>query len=284
MRAHLPLLSVLLLASVLPVLGQGEGEQPKPPEEVTFTLVEIENFLNTFKLTYNNPKQPEEDATPYLENLKKAYLALEAKGDAATKEEEKIKDRIVDMVAKGLKARNRNLVTQECAKTLGELGSKDGVKALVAWLDKVVLDPRTPNPIWVEYGFRSLAQIGDEDPATMDLVISYACGKHSDLSVASEVMKQVIDWRKLSGKNRKELFNRMLQFMSSVFADKKNKERYERVKETGLEALSELAIGGVKFIHPSGVPDAVKWWGENKKSNWEDYVGKAARAKAEGKP
>jgi len=289
MRARSALFCLVVLGAV-PRLAAGEGEEgkpaeePKPAEEVVFSEVEIENFLNTFKISYNDPKQPEEDVSPVLENLKKAYKSLEAKGEAATKDEQKLLRKIVDMVAKGLKARKRDLVVQECAKTLGDLGSKEGAKPLVAWLDKVVLDERTPSPVMVECGFRALGQIGDEDPGTIELLIAYGTGKHADQTVASEVLKQIVDWRHLSGKNRKDIFDRVLQFMNGAFADKKNRERYQRVKDTGLEALTELAMGGVKFLDPSGVPDAVKWWSENKKGNWEDYVGKPYRPKAEGKP
>lgn len=280
MRTLRALWPVLALA-VLPATAQEAA--PQQPA-ITFDLAEIENFLNVFKTTYANAKMPEEDAVSVLENLKKAYRFLDEKGDAASKEELKLKDRIVDTVARGLKAKKRDHVNQECAKALGDMGAKAGAKPLLDWMDKVVLEARSPNPVFLEYGFKALARIGDESQATLDLLVSYGSGRHVDPGVAPEVMKAIPDWRRLSPKNRKELFDRLSQSVSSVYNDKKNPERYEKISDVAMEMLTELAGESQRFADPIA---AMKWWGEHRKKEWPEFVGrpfrkKEAEAKKEG--
>jgi len=271
------LVSFLALASVTLLADEpAASTAPKPPE-VTFTTVEIEGYLNSFKGTYKNAKLPQEDAVSLLDSLKKAYRFLADKGDQLTKDEAKLKQRIVDTVAKGLQVKNRDHVSQECAKALGELGDPAGAKPVAEWLDKVVLDSRTPNPVFLEYGFQALAYIGVEDPAILDdLIISYGTGRHTDPGVATEVMKAVPNWRHLSGKNRKALFDRLNQYVGSVYNDRKNPERFDRIKDTALDMLTALAGEAQKFPDP---PAVTKWWSENKKANWADYVGRPFQPK-----
>jgi hypothetical protein len=272
MRTLAALWSPIVVAAAFAVAQEGEPAAEQRP--ITFELVEIENLLNVFKASYANPKQPEEDAVSVLENLRKAYGFLDGKGEAATKEELKLKDRIVDTVARGLKVKKRDHVNQECAKTLGEIGAKAGAKPLLDWLEKVVLEARSPNPIFLEYGLQALARIGDESPATLELLVSYGTGRHADPGVVTEVMKAIPNWRKLSPKNRKELFDRLHQYVGAVYADKKNPERFDKIKDTAMDMLTELAGETQKFPDP---PAATKWWSENKKKEWSEYVGRPFR-------
>ncbi|MFB3065034.1 MAG: hypothetical protein ACE10D_00840, partial [Planctomycetota bacterium] len=92
---------------------------PSVADEITFTVEEVDQWLYQFKTTYKDKKAPEEDAISVIENLIKAYQYLHGKGDQESKDEKKARKKIVDQLAKGLKARKRPQVTTECAKGLG---------------------------------------------------------------------------------------------------------------------------------------------------------------------
>lgn len=276
---------VLALSSV--ALRADEAAKPSEPE-TTFTLPEIENYLSSFDSTYKDRKQPEEDATSLLENLTKAYRFLEkkhAKGEAA-EDEIKMKKRIVQEVMKGVRVRNRPLVTLECVKVLGEMGDRIAVREVLNWLDKTVLDAKNPQSQQVESGFLALALIGDNDDATLKFVISYATGKHPDDTLPNLVIQQLPQWKSLSGKNRKELFERVLGYVGGLHSTqnkggaegKTAKERYERLQESAKLFFTELSGSPAPLADPAA---AREWYNENKKRNWEEYVGVRFRKKAE---
>lgn len=261
-------------------------------EEITpYGVPEIENFLKVFKQTYNNAKQPEEDAIAVLADLRKAYRYLEARGEERTKEEEKAQDKILSTISKGLNARRRELVTLECARVLGEIGAEQGGKALAKWMDRTVLDAKSPNPQWVEYGFLSLAWIGGEDKAAMDLLEDYATGKHVDIGVATQALRAAYEWRALSGKTRKDIFEKVVGYLGGLWSNSRGgdpkkrgtyEKRYKAVSEEGLKALNELSGAEKPFVNPE---EALEWWQENKRRRWDDYTGPRFRGKAaEGKP
>ena len=103
-------------------------------QELTpYSLEEIDQLLGVFKKSYKNKKAPEDDPVAVLEDLQKAhqYVSMREKKNEATKEELKAKTKIVKMIALGLKARKRELVTLKCARVLGVLGDKDGAKPLL---------------------------------------------------------------------------------------------------------------------------------------------------------
>lgn len=276
--AHLRLLAVLLVFAPF-VLAQ-DDEKLTP-----YSVVEVESYLKVFKQTYKDKKLPEEDAVAVLEDLRKAYLYLQSKGAEKSKEEESAQRDIVKSVAKGLKARKRPLVTLECANVLGQIGDTEGAKPLLQWMDRVVLDMKSVNTQWVEYGFRSMAAIGSEDSQTLDLVRSYATGKHVDPSVASHAIAAAGNWRHFKGKSRKEMFEKILGYVGGLYSNSKGgdpkrrggyEKKYRAVKEAALNTLSELAGVDKPFTNP---PEAQGWWRENKKAKWEDYVGPRYRAK-----
>ena len=276
--AHLRLFAVLLLLAPF-VRAQAE-------EELTpYSVVEIESYLKVFNQTYKDKKLPEEDAVAVLEDLRKAYLYLQSKGAELSKEEESAQRDIVKQVAKGLKARKRPLVTLECANVLGRIGDPEGAKPLLQWMDRVVLDMKSVNTQWVEYGFRSMAAVGAEDSQTLDLLRSYATGKHVDPSVASHAIAAVGNWRHLKGKSRKEMFDKILGFVGGLYSNSKGgdpkkrgsfEKKYKAVEEASLKTLSELAGVEKPFKDPT---EAQGWWRDNKKAKWEDYVGPPYRAK-----
>ena len=274
----------VLLALGATALAEGE-------EELTpYSVPEIEQFLKVFKQTYNNTKQPEDDAIAVLADLQNAYRYIDSKGDTASKDETKAQKKIISYVEKGLKARKRPMVTLECARALGKIGDPTGAKGLLRWMDKVVLDAKSVNPNWVETGFLSLARIGGEDKQTLDLLIAYSSGRHVDISVAPPALRACYEWRSLSGKNRKELFEKVLNYLNSLWSNARGGDpkkrglydkRYKTVSEEGLKALKELSGADKSFANPE---KALAWWKDNKRRRWEDYVGVSFREKETAAP
>jgi hypothetical protein len=279
---------ILVLCAAAGRAGPEEAAPPGGGAETTFTLEEIENYLSSFNAVYKDKKQPEEDATGLLENMLKAYRFLDGKEKQgqATTDDMKMKKRIVVETMKGLKVRNRTYVTLECVKKLGEMGDRSAAKEILGWLDKIVLDAKNPQPPWVESGFLALALIGEDDDATVKFIISYATGKHPDETLPNLIITQLPEWRSLSGKNRKELFERILGYVGGLHSTSKKggsegataKERYERLQESARRFFTEFAGASTPFADPPAVNE---WFKENKKKNWEDYVGVRFRKKAE---
>jgi hypothetical protein len=276
----------LLFAFALPALAQGAAK-----EEITpYTVEEIENYLAVFKSQYSKKKIPQEDAIAALQNLRKGYLFLDSKGDQATKDDAKLKEKIIKHIALGLKAKDRDMVSWECAKALGALADPDGQKPLLTWMEDVVLDAKNPPIQSVEAGFLALAMIGSEDKATMDMLESYATGKHQDYAVASHALKAVSEWKHLDGKMRKEFFEKISQSLLGLYSNWKGgdvktkgvyEQRYNTVKENGLITLRELAGDGTNFLDPQTATD---WYRENKKRKWDDYAAPRLRKKEAPKP
>lgn len=256
-----------------------EGEAKPQAEELSFEDQEIVNFLDTFDQTYRNKDLPQDDAVATLANLKNAYLFLKSKGDQLTKEQVKLKKDIVDHVKKGLTAKKRQLVNVECAKVLGELGDRDGAGPLVKWLEGV-LEEKNPQPQSVEYGFLSLAYIGNDDKASLEFVLDYATkGKHPDNTVAANAIKACYQWRELDAKTRKEFFDKICMFLEGLHSgmtggDPKRRgtyeTRYKAVEADGKDALRELGDGTTNWDEPR---KARAWFNENKKQKWEKYTG-----------
>lgn len=261
-----------------------------------YSIAEIDGFMGSFKRDSKNKKTPEADANTSAIELGKAYKYLrhkEEKGEA-TPDEIKYKTKIVKAIAAGLKLRGRPLVTLQCAQTLGEIGDMGAAKPLAKWMENVVLDAKSPNPQWVEYGFVAMARIGAQDSSSIDLVVKYAGGKHPDTSVAPLAMKAAYHWRELSGKNRRLLYDKILQNLQGQWSlsrgsDAKKRgaaeKRYNLMKAEGLKALFELSGHDKAFKDPS---EATEFWKLYKRKKWEPYVGvefraqKAPAKKAEG--
>jgi hypothetical protein len=276
-----PLACVLLLLMPLRAGAQEGG--------ISYTNEEIKNLTSQFKSLAKDRKQPEDDAITSLGELVQAYEFLGKKGDQATKDEQKVQKSIIDAMAWGLKRRKRPQVNLECAKALGRLGDKGGTKALVKWMDGTVLDSKTPNPEWVEYGFMALANIGDEG-AALDLIYDYGPkARHIDYSVADKALGAVPYWKKLSAKNRKELYNKILMQIQSLDSGRRQggnkqrimQERFDRVKINGFKALQELAGESKPFAN---VTKATDWWKTNKGGKWQDFIGLNHRKKVTPKP
>ncbi len=276
-----PLVCVMLLLTPFRV-GAQEGA-------ISYTPEEIKNLTSQFKSLAKDRKQPEDDAITSLGELVQAFEYLAKKGDETSKEDKKLQKSIIDSLAWGLKRRKRPQVNLECAKALGRLGDKGGNKALVKWMDGTVLDAKAPNPEWVEYGFMALASIGDEGSA-LDLVFDYGPkGRHLDYSVADKALGAIPYWKKLSAKNRKELFKKVLMQIQSLDSGRRQsgnrqriyQERFDRVKINGFKALQELAGEAKPF---AGVAKATDWWKANKGGKWQDFVGLNHRKKAATKP
>jgi len=283
-------MSIVRLAPALLLLA---GLAPAQETELTpYTVAEVENLITSFKQTYKNRKTPQEDAVSTLANLKKAYFYMvrtRPEGEEVPKDEEDAAEDIVKLIARrGLFVRKRPLVSLECARVLGEIGSMDAAKYLRKWLDKVI-DEKNPHPQLVEYGFQSLAWIGPQDNSSLDLVIKSAMpGKHPDIGVTNQAMRAVWQYRELDGRMRKEFFNKVLSYIGGVYSKYKGgdakeratyEQRYNAIKENGLKAL-ELLGDGTRFPDP---PAALEWWNDNKKRRWEPYYGpreKARRAAA----
>jgi hypothetical protein len=279
------------VASVLAVLLVIGAKAPAEEEELTpYSVPEIEQFLKVFKQTYNNARQPEDDAIAVLADLQRAYRYVESKGDAAEKDEEKAQKKIISYIERGLKARKRPMVTLECARALGKIGDPSAARSLLRWMDKVVLDAKSVNPNWVETGFLSLARIGGEDKQTLDLLIAYASGRHVDISVAPPALRACYEWRSLSGKNRKELFEKVLNYLNSLWSNARGgdpkkrglyEKRYKTVSEEGLKALKELSGAEKGYASPE---KWLQWWKDNKRKRWEDYEGVGFRKKETAAP
>lgn len=269
-----------------PAEPPNEGEAKPQAEEVTFTEVEIQNFLATFADTYKNKDLPQEDAVSTLANLTSAYAFLKAKGDQRTKEELKLQKDIVDHVRRGLTARKRGLVNIECAKVLGELGDPDGAAPLMKWLEGV-LEDKSPNPQAIECGFLALAYIGPDDKATLEFVLDYASkGKHQDNTVAANAIKACYQWRELDQKWRKEFFDKICMYVHGLHSkatggDPKQRatydKRYKDVETDSKDALRELGDGTTNFDDPG---KARLWFNDNKKQKWEKYIGPKFRKAA----
>ncbi|MHC4971401.1 MAG: hypothetical protein ACYTG3_03630 [Planctomycetota bacterium] len=251
-----------------------------------YSLVEIDGLLQSFKQTYKNKKAPEEDAISAIIDLKKAYRYLESKGEEKTKDEEKAQKNIISMIAKkGLFVKKRPQVALECARVLGELGDMSASGHMRKWMEKV-LDQKSPNASWVEYGFQSLAWIGAEDSRTLDLMLDYATkGKHPETQVTAYAIKAVSQWRHFDGKQRKVFFNKINMYVGGLYSNMRGgdankratyEQRYNAVKNDAMATLKELAGDGTTFKNPE---EAQKWWNENKKRRWEDYVGPRFRKK-----
>jgi hypothetical protein len=266
---------VLLLAC-----GLARAEDLTP-----YTIQEVDNLLHTFSETYK--EKVEDDAVSVLGNLKKAYLYLTRErpegSEPMTKEEEKAAERIIDMIAKkGLFVKDRTQVSTECAKILGDVRAEEATKELKRFLEKT-LDEKSPQPYHVEFGFLSLAHIGPDDKTARELVLKYATtGRHTDISVASQALRACYEWRELDGKDRKEFFEKIVQYLGGLWSQSKGGDaktrgtyetRYNAVKDNGLKALGELA-GDKKFADPV---EAQAWWNENKKRRWEIYYGPEER-------
>jgi hypothetical protein len=254
--------------------------QEKPKEElVPYSVEEADNLMANFKALYRNKKTPQEDAINALTGLVDAYRYFDSKGEEATKDEEKAKRTIVKWVCRGLSARDRPRVNVECARALGRMGDEDGARPLLKWMDNTVLDAKAPNSGWVEYGFLSMAWIGSTDGNTLDFVRSYATGKHVDINVASQALKAVGEWRELPGKERKEFFNKIQQYMGGLYSlmrgsDAKKRgdaeQKYNSIKDNGLKTLHRLSGEAQPFADPDA---AFEWYKDNKKRRWDDYVG-----------
>jgi len=255
-------------------------------ELTAYSLVEVDGLLQTFKQTYKNQRAPQEDAISAIIDMKKAYRYLDSKGEEATKEELKAKKDIITMIAKrGLFVRKRPQVALECARVLGEIGDPAAGGHLRKWMEKV-LDEKSPNASWVEYGFQSLAWIGAQDRRTLDLMLNYATkGRHSEPQVTAYAIKACYQWRHLDAKHRKTFFNKITGYVGSLYSSMRGGEakkravyeqRYNAVKSDALIALKELAGDGTTFKNPG---EAQKWWNNNKKRRWEDYTGPRFRAK-----
>ncbi|NJN14616.1 MAG: hypothetical protein HC813_03065 [Planctomycetes bacterium] len=273
------------LALLTGALRAQEGEALTPYEHS-----EVDNFLAVFKDSYGKKKIPQEDAIATLQNLVKAHRYFSSKGAEATKEDAKTKEKIVKYIALGLKAKDREMVSWECAKALGVLADPDGQRPLLKWMEDVVLDDKAPPIQSVEAGFLSLALIGGEDKNTLDVIRSYATGKHVDPEVAKHALRAVIEWRSLASKERKEHYEKISGYLLGLWSAMKGGEtrtrgsfetKYNTVKENGLLALSELAGDGSKFTEPQA---AAEWYKEHKKEKWEDYVGPRFRPAASEKP
>ncbi len=273
----LALLSLFSLCLVMPATA----------DEITFTVEEVNEWLYQFKTLYKDKKAPEEDAISVIENLIKAYEYLDGKGDQENKDEKKTRKKIVDYLAKGLRARKRPQVTTECAKALGLLGDKGGVKPLVRWLETTVLKNKNPNPQFVEAGFTSLAAIGPTDTTSLDFILAISStGRHPDIGVANQALGAIPQWRSIPAKMRKEMFKKIMLDLTGIYSRSRQsggqsrtyKERYDRVKDNGLRALWRLGGEEQRFANPNEV---TPWWNQNKKKKWEDYVGPAFRKKAE---
>ncbi|MHC4848584.1 MAG: hypothetical protein ACYTEG_09035 [Planctomycetota bacterium] len=264
------LVPTLLLSLAGPAAAQEE-------ELVPYSLVEAQDLLANFKALYNKKKTPEEDAVNALTGLVDAYRYFKSKGEEATKDEKKMMASIVKMVSKGLSARNRPRVNVMCARALGTMADTGGAKALLKWMDKTVLDAKAPNSGWVEYGFRSMAWIGATDGATLDFVLTYATGKHSDTNVQAQALMACYEWRMLPGKDRKEFFKKIQQSLGGTHSlmrgnDAKKRgnaeQKYNTIKDNGLKALHLLSGEEKAFADPEA---AFKWWKDAKKRKWEDY-------------
>lgn len=277
------LLPILLLTALTMPLAAQEEESELTP----YSVSEIDSFLNSFKSTYNKRGVPEEDAISVLADLRKAYLYLDSKGDKATKDELGAKRDIVKMISRGLKARHRPLLTVECVRALEKIRDPDSARDITKWLTKV-LDEKSPNPQFVEYGFLALAHIGPKDNRAIDLIIKYGT-RQTDPTVASHALKAAYEYRALDGKDRKELFKKILGTLLGLYSNWKGGDvkkrasfetKYKGISESGLRALTELSGCGKAFATPV---EADEWWGDNKRSRWTDYVGPEFR-KPEKKP
>jgi hypothetical protein len=266
---------------------------PAQEEVTTFSANEIELFLENFKDLYNKKASPEEDAIAILDNLKKAYVFLGSRGAEKTKEDEAQQRKIVATVCRGLNARERPLVTVNCATALGEMGDAEAAKPLLKWMEKDVLKAKSVHPNFVEHGFLAMAWIGGDDKAALELLREYATGKHMEASVASHALKGVIEWKQIPGKDRRELFEKILMFLQSLHSQMSGgdvrlkgaaEQKFNAVKDNGIEALSQLSGEATKF---ADLAAAQEWWKEGKKiRKWEDYVGPRFRggAKPEAAP
>ncbi|MFQ5844299.1 MAG: hypothetical protein ACE5JG_04845 [Planctomycetota bacterium] len=278
MKVLLRLLPVALVLVARPAGG-----------DVQFSMEEITNYLDVFKSSYKSRKAPEEDAISVIENLMKAYRYLESKGEEETRDEKRLRKRILDSLARGLKVRNRPQVTTECARALGDLGDKSSAKALFSWLDRSVLKEKSPNPQFLEVGFYALAYVGPKDKKSLDTMLGWAMsGKHPDIGVANQALAAIPQWRLLPGPFRKEMFKKIMLDLGGVHSKSRQKggqsrtykERYERIKDNGLRALWHLAGEKKTFRDPAA---ATAWWNANKKAKWEDYRGPKFRPKDEAK-
>ena len=255
-------------------------------ELTAYSLAEVDGLLQSFKQTYKNRKAPQEDAISAIIDMKKAYRFLDSKGTDATKEELKATRSIIAMIGKkGLFVRKRPQVALECARVLGEIGDLSAAGYMRKWMEKV-LDEKSPNASWVEYGFQSLAWIGSQDRRTLDLMLDYATkGRHSDSQVTSAAIKACYQWRHFEGKDRKIFFNKITVYVGGLYNSMRGGEakrravyerRYNAVKSDAMITLKELAGDGTTFRNPA---EAQKWWNDNKKRRWEAYTGPRFRAK-----
>ncbi len=263
----------------LVLCGAAAVAQEAKEEVVDYSVPDIEKYLSMFKSDFGKKKVPQEDVIATLQNLVKAHKFLASKGEAATKDDVKLGKKIVKQIAAGLKAKDREMVSYECAKALGTLADPEGQRPLLSWMEDVVLEDKAPPMQSVEAGFLALARIGGTDSATLDVLRAYATGKHTDAAVASGALKAVIEWRQIDANDRKEFFEKILGYLASLYSGMKGGEaktrgvfeqRYNTVKESGLAALAQLAGDGTTFAEPAA---ATKWMNDNKKKKWEDYVG-----------
>jgi len=256
----------------LPVLLSSAFAQEKEEELVPYSIAEAESLMDNFKSLYRSRKTPEEDAINVLKGLVDAYRYFDSKSEEElTKDEEKAKRNIVKMVSRGLSARDRPRVNVECARALGTMGDEDGAKPLMKWMDKVVLDAKAPNSQWVEDGFLSMAWIGADDASTLDFVRGYATGKHLDINVAAQAMRAAYEWRALDGKERKEFFKKIYQYLGGLHSamrgsDAKKRgdaeQKYNAVKDSGLKALWLLSGLEKPFNNPDEVKAALEQNGQ----------------------
>ncbi|MHC4134339.1 MAG: hypothetical protein ACYTDU_06200 [Planctomycetota bacterium] len=277
-----------LLLALLLAAGLTWAEEK---ELTAYSLVEIDGLLQTFKQTYKNKKAPQEDAISAIIDLKKAYRYLASKGTEITKEEEKAQRDIISMIAKkGLFVKKRAQVALECARVLGEIGDPAAAGPMRKWMERV-LDQKSPNASWVEYGFQSLAWIGAEDSRTLDLMLDYATkGRHQESQVTAYAIKACSQWRHLEGKTRKVFFNKITLYVGGLYSNMRGgdankrsvyEQRYNAVKTDAMTALKELAGDGTTFRDPE---QAQKWWNDNKKRRWEDYTGPRFRIQKKAEP
>ncbi|MDH3591495.1 MAG: hypothetical protein OER88_06435 [Planctomycetota bacterium] len=282
--------SLLFLLALAGGVAFAQDKQELTP----YSVVETDAFIEAFKRSYNKKGVPEDDANSVLADLKNAYRYFESKGEGKSKDEGKAQQRIVKMITKGLKARKRPRVTLECVRVLGEIGDAAASKDVARWLEKA-LDEKSIIPEWIEYGFKSMAWIGVSDKRSLDLVIKYGTGKHTDESVSGFALAAAYEYKTLKGKTRKDTFKTLAGWMQGTYSSAKGgdpkkratyEKRYDAAKTNGLKALNELATYQLTDP-PTAFKDpheAMKWFKTMKNKRWPDYVGPRFRTKAKAAP
>ncbi len=250
---------VLVLSAfcLAPVFAEGEGEEAPPaPTPNDEAKAFADQFLETMK---------KKSSAEIIEELDKvvAFYKNENVNDP------KVKDSLVDCVAKATTA-NDKLVVAQAMKKCGEMDDK-AVNIAVVTLQRE-LKAKVPDDRVYEAALEAIGKLRSESPAVLKVLMDLL--KNKDDAVISRAAYAISLYEGASGKVRKELFEEVLKNSEGVYAGSQSnnenmKRRWTIIGDDIVLALNKLSVPPREGGDLSNPADARKWYNDHKKASWE---------------